>query len=405
MKQKLLFTLILLMLCTLAGCKQETISSSYNNEDWVYVRDKTTKGALSDNGYYYLNGYILSYADFGTEKSIALCAKAGCNHKDDTCDAYLVADTAMPMYFWEDHLYYVPDNVVYRRNAIGGDLAEVGGLGMKYIQQSKSVDVRDCVVAHGYLFYLADIRENVIDETGTSTAVLTTKYIGRMQLSTGKDEILVEEEMDAESENLILCAAQKDGVLLQYVEGVNIDRNDPTYIEATKNSAVSLKRWDIEANRMDTLFTKTVENFSAVTMVSSGKVYYRSLTTAAQGSGATYTYDLNSGKEELIYPEQNAQQIGGGYLLCLNQETRKYYIYDMNIGEKQPDEIAMTLSPYNVSDKGVVLLATFTQDVDESTVQKNRVCYFVAHGSLADGLQETDLKQLYVERTWTQPKQ
>ena len=219
MKRIISLLLTLFMVGTITACNNP-VDTKVEYLDWVYVREQTTRGAVSDQGYYYLDGSILSYVDFASGLSVALCSRAGCKHKEYDCDAYIGGGYAFtPMYFENDRIYYADGGTIYRRNATGIEYAEVGVIGKKYLEERKGVEPQKFAVTGDYLYYLADIQE-ITSEGSTTTVIATMQTIGRVNLNTGKDELLVEEALDRDSEKLLLCAVCKNGIIYHHWEGV-----------------------------------------------------------------------------------------------------------------------------------------------------------------------------------------
>ena len=392
---KKLFALILavLMLCSLAACSEEPAVSGDDHSDWVWVRDYITYGALSDTGYYYAHGSILHYFDFVANASTVLCYNAGCLHEDNQCDAYMFAMGNRPMYFFDDRLYYFSQTepTLYSRNATGIDLKKIGTMGAKYIEEQKAVTIGNCAVAGGYLYYEAAIFAQVI-ENGVSTTKVERECIGRINLASGKDEIIIEEMHDKQNEKLILCAARENGVLLNRWEGMEeMDRNDPAFSESLGKIPVTLEQWNGETGETTVLFRKTMNECSGIKMVSGGKVYYKSLSGSEADGGFTYSYDLRTGKEETACPHRTRWHLGGAYVQC-NDLEGNVFLYDMSAGKTLPYELNRAANVYNVSDKGYVM--QLTVETEEGGPSERRF-YYVTLDSLADGLQEADLQYMY----------
>ena len=390
MKKRIAIVMVLLLLGSLAACGEKPAVSSDDHSDWVWVRDLPSWGALSDTGYYYARASILHYFDFAANTSVVLCSQAGCPHKGEICDAYMVAQDRRQMYFANDRLYYIDlfDLTLYSRNAIGMDLKKTGTIGTKYIKEQKAVKIGRCAVAGEYLYYEADVTAKITDEEGVVTTKLERACIGRIHLSTGKDEILIEQMYDKQQgQKLILCAARANGVLLNRWEGMEaMDLQDPAYIETSNKIPVTLEHWNGETGESTVLFRKTIKECSGIKMVSGGKVYYKSADGHEAGAGLGYSYDLRTGKEETACPHRVRWYLGGSYVQCTDPEAEKTFIYDMATGQELSYELDGTQSVCSVSDKGYILQLTTDEEI---------LYYYVAKDSLADGLQEADLQFIY----------
>ena len=395
MKKWFSIILILFLLGSLAACSEKPAVSGGDHSDWVWVRDGITYGALTDTGFYYVDYCFLSYFDFAANASTVLCYNAGCRHEDEQCDAYMFAMANRPMYFFDDRLYYFSQTepTLYSRNAIGIDLKKIGTVGTKYIEEQKTVKIGHCAIAGGYLYYEADVYSATTDENGASMLMVEREYVGRINLTTGKDEIIIEEIHDKQHEKLILCAARANGVLLNRWEGMEeMDRKDPAYTDVLGKIPVTLEQWSGESNETTVLFRKTINECSGIKMVSGAKVYYTSYSSSKEdNAGYTYSYDLNSGKTETACPHRTRWHLGGVYVQC-NDLEGNVFLYDMSAGKTLPYELNRTANVYNVSDKGYVMWLTVDTEDGSS---KERRFYYVTLDSLADGLQEADLQYIY----------
>ena len=229
-----------------------------------------------------------------------------------------------------------------------------------------------------------DVSDKVTSEDGVDTTKLVLQGIGRINLSTGKDEILLEEKTEKENDTkLWLTAVRGDGLLINYWSGLAVDRNDPDYHQALANAKSSLYYWNIEAGEKTTIFEKTIQKCPGISMVSGGKVYYKTHgSMKAEDQGYVYCYDLNTGKEEIVCERYSNWMLGGGYVQCYDLATKEYSIYDMCSGKVLPYELDSSIQVLNIADNGFV-------------INKEMVYYFVPQEVLKDGLQEADLLPLY----------
>ena len=373
--------LVVFLVLALPACKEELAGEKDTHLDWTYVFENTTKGALSQNGYYYVDSIALKYIDFATRKTVVLCAKAGCSHGTQECDAF-IRGLGSGMYYWNDTLYYTEGgSQVYSRNAAGGELKKVGVLAQKHVKDGKSVEINKIAVCEGYLYYVAELKGNRKEDTGTTVITTVGQCIGRLDLSTGKDEILVElAKYSKDSEKLILCAVRENGIIYQQWEGVEKGLSQEDKVEAVRNMSTTVNYYNTEMKETKTLFTKPLNDCVAVSMVADGKLYFRTL-----DSQTAYSYDLVAGTEELIHDKGKATQLGGGYLHCPDPKASgDYYLYDLNTKAKLPNEVDVVPWIWNISDTGFVFNMTTTSTV-----------YYVYHKDLSDGLQESDLIPLY----------
>ena len=385
------FVLTLLLLFALAACEKKPDVSKDNHLDWTYIQSSGNLGAVTEDGCYYIYMGLLYYTDFVTEKSAVLCARPGCAHKandiDNPCDAEMPLD-GMYMFFENDTLYYMGDeNVLYSRDATGGSLKEWGMLAKKYVEEGKGVFVYPLALCNGYLYYEAYIIEpEDIIGGGMSTADATSRCIGRYNIAQKKDEVVILLEDMAYFESVTLYAARENGLIYLYSEGLDPEQNwekvdAKERLEAQKKMPVHIKHLNTATGETTVLFTTTYVECKNVHTLEDGKIYYG-------GGNGTIRYDLSTGKVETFYKgEFSSSYYGKGYWLrtkLLDAKTAEYHIYDMNTGKKLPYELEGNFTVTNKSAYGLVMLDFVTG-----------IYSFVSFDSLADGLQEEDLKLLY----------
>ena len=388
MKIKKMFVLLLaaLMLCSLAACQKGKTNENGSNLDWVWVRERRSHGAFGETGYYYTNRSTLYYADFAANASVVLCNTVGCGHDSEECDAYLPSNSIYPLLYWDERIYYFDlfEPVLYSRNSTGLDLKKIGTAGSKYIEKKRAIEIGSYVIADGYLYYEVDVSDNIVMDDGVQTTRLILQGVGRINLSTGKDEMLIEEKVVKQGESKIgLSAVRNDALLISYSTGLAVDRDDPNFLTELANAKFYLVHWDIETGESTTVLEKTIRECSGIQMVSGGKVYYKTHSSVdAEDRGYMYSYDLNTGKTETACNRNMQWLLGGSYVQCYDPTTRERTIYDMNTGKVLPYELDSSIMVVNIADSGFVM-------------STGKDYYFVAQEGLADGLQEKDLQYLY----------
>lgn len=403
MKGRVLWiSLILVMIFSFAACNANPSESNnpvekIGDKEWIWVGQRNKQGCLSPDGYYYLHNSdkILCYADLIGKGNMALCTKVGCSHNSSDCEAYLVGFMTCPMFFWENHLYYVDEvssQALYRRDATGLNLMEVGTIGKKYLEAKQFLKIESFAQAGDYIYYYAQTDGGETNDNNTSSA---ERYIGRFHLSTGKDEVLVEQFTNKRGATLSLCAISQDGVLFFSSEGVDVAPEDDSFTEAYGQMSVSLNYWSEETGEITKLFTKTRSECSEIQLVWDGKVYY-----VTQGNvnsrGDQYTYDLNAGKEERICENTTLYHYGGGFALHRSNGDERYLVYNLKTGQVLPMELYGCPRLCAHSDTGIVI-SKYVMEENTTNVKENVYCY-VTYESLADGLQESDLTPLYTQK-------
>ena len=385
MKRIVAFLVLLCILSGLSGCEKEPAAG----ETWA--RAYNQRGAFSDKGYYFLTpGGFLQFVDLTSGTRVALCGKVDClheqepdNRKAESCEARLIgASMITPLFFWDGHLYYILEDEyglqVYRRNADGTGLKRVTALGKQYTEKQKDVTVYAYAVSNGFLYYNADVDGAVSSADGGNTVQWEGNYIGRLSLSTGKEELLLENS----KAYMTLCAVKNNAVLFHAADVVPAG---PDYGEERRKAPAYLQCW--QEGEVSTLFKKTALEFPGVNAVDGGKVYY----TASSETGTdTCAYDLERGKSEKVL-DTSMRYIGAGYAFRLEPKGETWQLRSLPENKTLPNALSKdSLQVTTVSDRGFILKRTVEGETGFSQSYS-----YVSFGALADGLQETDLMTFY----------
>jgi hypothetical protein len=384
--------LITLLLLSLPACKEETKDTHL---DWVFIPSSASVGVLTEDGYYYERSGILNYADLATGTSVILCQKPGCKHEYGLegaaqCDAEM---PTMWMVFGNDTLYNIYRNTLYSRNATGGELKELGTLAKELVEEGISVDVFPLSVSNGYLYYYGSIKETEQTASGGTSSVQVGSCTGRFNLAQRKDEILLASRQERSKEGGELIAARENGILYLHREGLDPKYNwkemeTKEYMEALYKTTVQIRHLDLTTGETAVLYTTTYGECKTVHALENGKIYYGG---TYDGGYRTCSYDLNTGKVETVYKgEFSSSYYGKGYWQrskWLDAKTAERHIYDMNTGKTLPIALSSNYYVVNQSDCGMVMYYNNLSTHDGH--------YYISYDSLADGLQEADLKFLY----------
>lgn len=390
---KRIFTCLLLfcLLCGLSACNKQTDIGS----EWVWAYNQ--RGAFSDKGYYFLtSGGFLRFVDTTSGVSVCLCSKAGCLHdqepdhrKSESCEARLIGSTMItPLFFCNDNLYYILraqyGSHLYRRDATGANLETVATLGEKYIEDQRDVTVYAYAVADGFLYYSADVDGSVRTGDGGNMVQWISNYLGRLDLQTGKEEIL----LDKSDVHITLCAAKGNEALFHTAGIPDAAYDDPNYRQLRLKMPATLQHWDGTKGQVRTLFEKTVQEFPGVNIVDNDRLYYTSSLESASG---VYTYDLHTNKLEAVQLD-SLRHMGNGYALRWDTDKEQWHLYDLNTKKERPNVL---------KDKGFVVMTISNEGfaikraVEDDNGGNQQIYSYVKYVSLADGLQEQDLMDFY----------
>ncbi len=391
--------LLALLLCLgLTACGK----NPSGNQETAWVGAARYQGAFSDQGYYYMKDGILSYLDISTGNTTVLCTKAGCPHKDEFCEAHTFSYldyNAGGTCFWNGSLYFVEltseaTNLV-RCNATGTDRTVMGTLGAKYTQDKKQITTQNFALSENFWYYHAEVKGSVWDEKAQRfTTKRVLDYIGRIDLRTGKEEILVEDQENT----LALYAAKNDAAVFSTHGIPDVDISDrENYREQLYKLPFIFKRWDGQTGQISTLFEKGSNGSAGIQALTLRGVYKDKLyySVSVDGNLNQYTYNLNTGEDALFAAQTNMFFWGGGYARCRDFVSGgDWYILELESGKKLPIDPEGNLLFECGSDRGCIL--QLSADPPDGGPKEHRVCY-VPYTALTDGLQETDLTPVY---TW-----
>ena len=388
---------IFAVLLSLCACKQNVEES----DEWVGTRLFNT-GAISDDGYYYLDGMnLLHYVDFRTGTSVCLCSKAGCPHETATygfevadCDALLEWDQFGTMFTWEDGLFYSKNDgygrYLYRRNADGTGESKVGTLCEKYIEEDPEVivSVYGLIPAGHYVYYYAAI--DSVTETEDHTFVQQQKLRGllRMDLRTGEEEILYEDYGKTE---LILVAARNDSAIYTVRSFPDVENDAENYSELLAKCPVQLLQWNADTGESEIILEKTRAELVSVNCLD-GKFY----TVSDDG---TYIIDLETG--ELALDERRTVETGSlrwinwDYAFWRDPDTGRYHLKDLNTGELLPTEIDDGVPSISCASNEYLVISNKVV-MDDGT--KDGIYMYVKIDDLSDGIQEKDVHEFYAKQ-------
>ena len=308
------------------------------------------------------------------------------------CDAYIENTGIMPMFFWNKRLYYIDQDLygmhIYSRNETGTDLKEHTSIGAQFTGEKKSVELFAFTLVDGYLYYEATVDGIVYDEVTQQNKVIRELfYIGRVDLAVGKDSIILKD-----TNALYLCAASKSGVLAYSYDSEGIDYDQPNYREEQNKRMSTLMRWYAQTGATEGLLEKTTRDFDSVMTVSGNRVFCRDKT------GNNWYYDLETGVIGTIV-QGNVSYLGARYALVKDETVWK--LLDPITGQELQNELMKDrLTSGARSDSGFVLIRSVKGN--DGAISEKRY-YYVAYTAMIDGLQEKDLKLLYIQQAQKPP--
>jgi len=390
--------LVILMLAGLTACSsQGTVIR--DNRSWKNVWNYRSQSALSDVGYYYFAGSSIWFADLQSGTTVPLCSKAGCSHSGIGCDGYI--GMANRIFFYDNSLYSFEKGnygtTLYRRDATGMARMKVADLGTKYTEEEKVLSIKFFGCAGDSLYYCATVSGLAYDkESGSKTNVDEVQYISRVDLKTGKETYIFEDEVTAFYDSVELLAVREDGFLFYHLNATDVRRGDEGFQEILNADPAAVKYWNSGTGKITTLLETTRGDFLQGICVTGGKICYTSMIKKDSGNwtyGAS-AYDLDTGKKELLF-EGSTSFLGSGYLLRSVSGTTQRYVYDLASGKEYPCDVFNGPLALQISaDHGVVVAVHVLGEGGSATESRY---YFISREAMTDGIQEGDLLHLYTD--------
>ncbi len=371
---------ILALLLSLTACAKVD-----DHSDWQNVTTYNTLGALSEQGYYYPQNSVLHYADLATGQSVVLCSLAGCLHEDEQCDAYIGLGRSNTMFFSNGYLYFFNDQKLYRRSAIGTEEKLIGTPGESVLERGGAFTSMRMTVAGSLMYYCATVSFG-----GNSSDVSDIKIIGRMDLTTGKDTVLVEQPVKKGTllSSLDLGAVREAGMLFTQCDGVQGNKEDADFAEKSESAPVKLLHWDAATGEVTTLLEKPRKELLRITYVYQGMVYYY----GAGKPDGQYLYDLSTGEvKEKPDMDLISSWLGGPYVTLLGRKP-----FNLETGEPISWE-GLGANPVAASSLGFVTLQS-TKNEGNPNESSAIEYYYIPFSAMTDGVQLEDRILLWTEK-------
>ena len=118
MKNKILIVCIVICI-SLTGCgekKQEDYGEEYNQMQDAQNFSALQEAAATENGFYVIQDNCIYFIDSKSGKTVPLCGKPNCKHKDNSCNAYLRVAHKIQVY--DGNIYVVARGVEERTESL-----------------------------------------------------------------------------------------------------------------------------------------------------------------------------------------------------------------------------------------------------------------------------------------------
>lgn len=401
MKRMYLYLIMLLLCLHMTGCSQTGTSSG----QWKMAQEGYYTGAFSETGYYYSLDGIAYYVDFSTGINICLCPKVGCPHDDEIiCEGALRNVVGRDMYYWNNHLYYIRRDGygqhLYRRNSDGTGEVAVATLCHQFLEEDREtfLNVGRSVLVDGYFYYTVEISRPEMSENVMTSLEYERTVLMQLNVNTGEDRVLLDSMDDGYAAKLI--AAKGTDVLYTYCRVIEQDEYETTeeYFQIRDKEKVKLMRLDTKTGKSKELFEKTGAEIEATVGVYNGKLYYYQY--VSQHELRYFTYDINTGKEQIFYEGMINNLIAGRYQLSKKDQSdyEVWILQDLQEGKELPCEAfyegTQIFLVENENDTGIILRHRAV-NMSGGEIREQTWSY-VPMDTLADGLQRSDCIDFYV---------
>ena len=288
--KKIIIVLLGLMLVGCQGTQSQTATNQTKKEkgnlilkEWKYL---FWHGDTSEKGYYFLKdeeekSYI-SYYDYDSKQEVYLCNKPECQHKDETCTAYLKSGSSMmnQILVYGDHLYMI-ETMGFGMNALGE--REQKGPGIIQMDLDGQNRKELCRLDGGYEFERGDLvfaddelfipvtkTQNVEVKTNETMQVTTEKNLCSINLKTGDItkvfDMKYKNILGVEGRQLILSAMSYSEDPQKYLDEKNYKKYDKLMMNAKVN---------YEIYNMDTKEAKDIQaDHQEIGDYYQNKIYY-----------------------------------------------------------------------------------------------------------------------------------
>ena len=367
--------------------------------------------AFGEGGYYLCGSFQTSkyatsrtcFVDLSNGVSVFLCSKVGCPHVSEDCKSVDDCEAAFgsdndPFFVRNGGIYYTErgrgDGCEYLcyRDSTGQAARDIAILGEPYVSSEHSLSVFNYILVGDLMYYEVSISKIIFTGPSESTVQDALCAIMRLDLSSGKQEVLF--ELPAEW-GYSFVAAREDAVLLKGMrQPTEQDYSAGDFRDRYIKLPTHILQWTEADGKVTSLMASTVEHMCSVDDFRDGVIYYKGY------YDRTYsTLDLSTGKTaETSLPSCN--YLGDKYLLYYKENN--YHIMDIQKGEDIPLEIENAgIIVTEVGSEGVIFEKNYYEEgTDPDAIMKDidrTVTCYVRFDSLSDGLQEEDCLDFHTE--------
>jgi hypothetical protein len=249
-----------------------------------------------------------------------------------------------------------------------------------------SVGVYCFTVAGNYVYYYADVDAVIETEEHIFTHQSKLNALLRLDLRTGKEEILA--ECYEKNRGLRLVAVRNDSAIYTLASYPGVYYGDENYNALAEKCQIQLLQWNAETGESKVLLDKTWKDIGSSVTYAGGKFF-------CYPGDVRHSINLETGALTRVEEMNDLLIINADYGFLYDEEAGICRVKNLKTGELLPNEYGEYLFRFQVecySDDMLIL----TYRVENEDGSKDDHYMFVKTASLADGLQKEDATEFYV---------
>jgi hypothetical protein len=259
-----------------------------HNQAWTHL---TARFCKAGNTIFFANSpnnntdQNIKYADLESGFSGPLCGKPECRHSDETCNAYVFANNAEGLSYYDGRIYWVASDFqgthIFSSALDGTDRKTVRDLDRSVF--TKPTGNRYVMFHRGYM-YLCGGTSTISDGVATYGS-----FIYSVPIEGNGDGIIIWDNSYSNPEVGVVCFMQPYRTGLYFMEKTwNIGKSD--------SDTLKLFYWDAAAQNLETLFEGEVPFAPNEFWVEENDILFSDVY-----GGNIYKYDFKSGKIEFLF--------------------------------------------------------------------------------------------------------
>ncbi len=365
---------LILLSLFLVGCQSLNQQSSKDErqqekenltlKEWKYL---FWKGDTSKDGYYFIKSgdeeSHISYYDYASKKELYLCNKPECQHKDETCTAYLYGPAMMgELFTYGDHLYRM-ETIGFSMNALGEREAKGPGIiqmdldgqnrkELYCLENGYQFEHSSFVLADNKLYIPITKTQDIEVKSNEVMQVTTQSHLCSIDLTNGEMkevfDMMDKAIIGVDKRQLIMRTMNYSENPQKYLD----EKNYQKYDQLMMNAKVNYEIYDMDTKECKKIEVKQDEDGTYY----QHKIYYTQ-------KSALYVLDLDTQKVEKMIdlPKQSTFYLSAiidDYVIV--EQWKDNYIGSFKISLKKPQ--LETLEQYTRAPKEPVQIIAQTQD-------------------------------------------